>query len=353
RKRALFATIGLYAVGTALCAAATNMWELILFRSVASLGIGGEWAIGATLVAEAVPDNRRVEAGVLLQTSSPLGLVLASAVNYEIAGVWFAGSPESSWRYVFLAGLAPAIVAFGVRLFIRESERWTEQSAVMSRPQARELFRPEMIALTVSGTLVAVTAILTWWACSAFLPVLCGTLASEHAAQVHLSPLATRALVEAWKAKGSNGFNIGGLLGALAAVPLAKLLGRRRMFGVYFVFSAAALFATFGLNLEPHARLAMLYLVGAGVFGVFGAFPFYLPELFPVRLRATGAGFCYNVGRVFAAAGPFVVGVVTAAAGGSSAVIIHTLFWVGVIPLATALSARFLIVETRGRELAS
>ena len=316
RKRALFVTIGLYAVGTALCAAATNMWELILFRGVASLGIGGEWAIGATLVAETVPDNRRVEAGVLLQTSSPLGLVLASAVNYQIAGVWFAGSPESSWRYVFLAGLAPAIVAFGVRLFIRESERWSEQAAVVSRPRPRELFRPEVIRLTISGTLVAVTAILTWWACNAFVPVLSGTLASEHAARAHLTPVATRALVEAWKAKGSNGFNIGGLLGALAAVPLAKLLGRRRMFGVYFVFSAAALFATFGLDLQPPARLAMLYLVGAGVFGVFGAFPFYLPELFPVRLRATGAGFCYNVGRIFAAAGPFVVGVVTAAAGG-------------------------------------
>jgi hypothetical protein len=125
------------------------------------------------------------------------------------------------------------------------------------------------------------------------------------------------------------------------------------MFVVYFVFSAAALFATFGLDLEPQSRLLMLYLVGAGVFGVFGAFPFYLPELFPVRLRATGAGFCYNIGRVFAAAGPFVVGVISAAAGGSSAVIIHTLFWLGLVPLATALSAKFLIVETRGRVLAS
>lgn len=350
RKRALFITITIYAVGTALCALATNLWELIGFRVLASLGIGGEWGVGATLVAEAVPESRRVEAGVLLQTSSPMGLVLASAVNYQIAGVWFAGEPES-WRYVFLAGLAPVIVAFGVRLFVRESDHWSAQVAHASRPAPRELFRPEIVARTVSGLVVAVTAVLSWWACNAFLPILGGTLASEHASQADLTPAAARMLVEAWKARASNAFNIGGLLGALAAVPLARLLGRRRMFVAYFLFSAAALFATFGLDLEPQARLAMLYLVGAGVFGVFGAFPFYLTELFPARLRATGAGLCYNIGRVFAAAGPFVVGSVSAAAGGSSAVIIHTMFWLGLIPLAAALGAPAFIVETSGRTL--
>jgi MFS family permease len=210
RKRALFATIAIYAVGTALCAVATNIWELILFRTIAALGIGGEWGCGATLVAEAVPESRRVEAGVLLQTSSPLGLVLASAVNYQVAGVWFAGQPESSWRYVFLAGLAPVIVALGIRLFIRESDQWSEQAARSSRPSPRELFRPDTVRLTVSGMIVAVTAVLSWWACNAFLPILGGTLASEHAAQSNLTPAATQLLVEAWKSKASNGFNIGG-----------------------------------------------------------------------------------------------------------------------------------------------
>jgi MFS family permease len=351
RKRALFATITIFAVGTALCAAATNIGELIIFRTLAGLGIGGEWGIGATLVAETVPESRRVEAGVLLQTSSPLGLVLASAVNYQVAGVWFAGHPESSWRYVFLAGLAPVVVAFGVRLFLRESDQWSAQATVATRPGPRELFGPDIVRSTVSGMLVAVTAVVSWWACNAFLPILGGTLASEHAADANLTPVATQLLIESWKAKASNSFNIGGLLGALAVIPLARLLGRRRMFVVYFVFSAAALFATFGLDLEPRARLLMLYLVGAGVFGVFGAFPFYLPELFPVQLRATGAGFCYNIGRVFAAAGPFLVGTISASAGGSSAVIIHTLFWLGLVPLVTALMAKFLIVETSDRVL--
>jgi hypothetical protein len=213
------------------------------------------------------------------------------------------------------------------------------------------LFRPNMLALTLSGFVVAVTALLTWWACNAFLPLLGGTLASEHAAQAGLTPTATRLLTEAWKAKASNAFNLGGLLGSLAAVPLARLLGRRPMFVAYFLYSAAALFATFGLDLDPQARLRMLYLVGAGVYGVFGTFSFYLPELFPARLRATGAGFCYNIGRVFAAVGPFIVGSISAASGGSSSIIIHALLWLGLIPLATALTARFFIIETRDRPL--
>src|SRR3981081_33974 len=125
RKHALFATIAVYAAGTALCAAVTNIWQLIAFRALASLGIGGEWGIGAALVAETVPQNRRVEAGVILQSSSPLGIVLASTVNYLIAGVWFATTPQTSWRYVFLAGLAPVILALLIRIFVRESTHWT------------------------------------------------------------------------------------------------------------------------------------------------------------------------------------------------------------------------------------
>ena len=101
---------------------------MILFRVIASLGIGGEWAIGATLVAESVPENRRVEAGVIMYSSSPVGIALASFLNYQIAGVWFADQPETSWRYVFLAGLAPVLLAFLVRAFLHESDRWRSKS---------------------------------------------------------------------------------------------------------------------------------------------------------------------------------------------------------------------------------
>jgi MFS family permease len=351
RKQALFATVALYAVGTALCAAATNIWQLIAFRVLASLGIGGEWGIGAALVAEAVPENKRVEAGVILQSSSPLGIVLASGVNYLVAGVWFAGTPQTSWRYVFLAGLAPVMLALLIRIFVRESSQWTAAVAREHPPSPRELFAPGIRKLTISGAGVAVTAVVSWWACNAFVPLLGSTLAGEHAAHLGLAPDASRLLAESWKARASNAFNIGGLLGSFAAIAMSRVLGRRPMFVAYFLYSATLLFATFGLDLAPATRLTMLFFVGAGVYGVFGTFPFYLPELFPARLRATGAGFCYNIGRLIAAGGPLFVGMVSARAGGSSAVLSNTLLWVGVIPLLAALAAKSFIVETRGRPL--
>src|SRR6185436_19489542 len=124
RTRTLLLTMALYSLGTAACAFAPNLWVLLLFRVVASLGIGGEWAAGAAMVAEVVPEKRRVEAGALLYTSAPVGLFLATYLTFLIQGVAFKGSPEVAWRYVFLCGLIPAVVAFIVRLFVKEPERW-------------------------------------------------------------------------------------------------------------------------------------------------------------------------------------------------------------------------------------
>ena len=98
RTRTLMLTMLLDALGTALCAAAPNIWALVAFRVVASLGIGGEWAAGAAMVAEVVPERRRVEAGALLYTSAPFGLFLATFANFQIAGVFFKSTPETSWR---------------------------------------------------------------------------------------------------------------------------------------------------------------------------------------------------------------------------------------------------------------
>jgi len=218
RKRALFATIAIYAVGTGLCALVTSIGQLIACRVIAALGIGGEWGIGAALVAEAVPEGRRVEAGVIMQTASPLGIVLAGAVNYQIVGVWFAADPQSSWRYVFLAGLMPVLLALGVRLFLRESAHWTASRAAMQPSTPRELFAPGLRAATVSGVFAAVIAVLTWWACNAFIPLLGRTLAAEHAVRAGLLPAAATLLAAAWQAHASNAFNLGGLLGAFAAI---------------------------------------------------------------------------------------------------------------------------------------
>jgi sugar phosphate permease len=132
----------------------------------------------------------------------------------------------------------------------------------------------------------------------------------------------------------TTAFNLGGLVGTLLTVPAAVYLGRRRMFAVYFAVSAVAVWLVFSseAGLSFDARLALFALVGVSLFGVFGAFTFYLPELFPPHIRGTGSGFCYNAARFVTAVGPFVVATVTAQAA-STAVILDTVRWVALVPL--------------------
>lgn len=350
RQRTLLITILVYSVGTALCALATGITQLIAFRALASLGIGGEWAVGAALVAESVPESKRVEAGAILYTASPLGLALASLVNYQIAGVWLVDSPETSWRYVFLCGLLPVVVALGVRLLLRESERWHQAARESPAPPLRALFARDMRAYTFSGLFTAVMALLAWWSCNAFIPTLASSLAQDASLAAGFDATETTALAERWKTDAANWFNLGALAGTFLAIPIAKLFGRRQMFAAYFALSLASILATFGLDLPPEWRIRGYFAIGVSVYGIFAAFTFYLPELFPTRLRGVGAGFCYNFGRIVAAAGPLVVGAVSMRAGGSSAALLDTLVWVAVIPLIALAGTRW-IVETRGRTL--
>ena len=347
RRRTLLITMLMYSFGTAACAFAPNIWALALFRVVASLGIGGEWAAGAAMVAETVPEEKRVEAGALLYTAAPMGLFLATFVNLGVAGHWFPDQPEVSWRYVFLFGLLPAAAAFAVRLFVREPERW--QNRADRRPiRIRELFSPELLPYTRSGFLMAVIALMAWWSCNAFIPVVASGLANTAAIEEGLDKVATQVRIEHWKMLATVCFNLGGLIGTLLTIPAAKYLGRRAMFAIYWALSATAIFTTFGLDLAPNVRLYMYFAIGLTVFGVFGSFTYYLPELFPTRVRATGAGFCYNIGRIFAAGGPFLVGAI--AARGTTATV-DVLSYVGFIPLLGLLFMPW-VIETRGRVLA-
>lgn len=350
RKRVLMLTMVLYAVGTASCAFVTEMWQLVIFRIVASLGIGGEWAAGSAMVAEVVPEDQRVEAGALLYTSAPFGLFLATFVNAEVAGQWFAHDPGSSWRYVLLFGLIPAGVAFVVRFFVREPERWANATANAAPARVREIFAPGIRARTFSALIVTIVALLTWWTCNAFLQVLVNTLAGAEAVTRGLDPGATAALKQDWIKLATNCFNWGGLIGTLLTIPAAKYLGRRKLYAVYFGASALAVMLTFGLDIASETRLYLWFFIGLTVFGVFGSFPFYLPELYPTRLRSTGSGFCYNIGRVITAGGVFAVGAIAQAAKGDPQVILKTLFMIGFVPLLGLLLLHW-VIETRDQKM--
>lgn len=340
RRRTLLFTVSLYSVGTALCAAAPNLLFFAAVRFAASLGLGGEWAAGAAMVAEVVPDEKRVEAGAMLQTAAPLGLLGITLVNLLVAGRLLPGNPQASWRLVFLVGLLPALAALLIRHSLDEPERWRRASQGERRPGLAELFAPEVRRATWSGFLTNTSAQLTWWSTYAFIPIVATGLANS------TGP----GLAEPWKALAAGAYNVGGLLGTVLLVPMTRALGRRGMLAVYFLGSTLSVLAANGLALAPHARLLLYFPIGLSVYGIIGAFAFYLPELFPTRLRGTGAGFCFNAGRVVAAAGPFLVGAVAARGAAALQDAMHVQIWVALVPLATVLLLPT-VLETGGREL--
>ena len=350
RTKTLLLTMTMFAVGTALCAIAPNILALVLFRIIASLGIGGEWAAGAAMVAEVVPEKRRVEAGALLYTSAPAGLFLATFITKLIQNPARNLPPEVAWRYVFLTGLVPAAFAFAVRFFVKEPERW-KNVAETTHARISELFGPNYLKITLSGLAMAAVSLIMWWSCNAFIPVVATGLAQASAKAEGLTKVLTTARVNDWKALATNMFNLGGLIGTLLTIPIAKYFGRKIMFVLYFVGAAAAIFLTFGTAMPEFTRLYMYFFIGLTIFGVFGSFTFYLPELFPTRLRGTGAGFCYNTGRIIAAGGPFLVGSIASRKQDSLAASLHVLTFVGFIPL-LGLLLMPLVIETKGKDLA-
>lgn len=305
RTRTLLVTMVLYAVSTAACAASPNIWVFALCRVFASLGIGGEWAAGASLVAEVVEDRLRPLAGALLFTASPAGMWVAGRVCALVVEGRFAQDLEHGWRYAFLLGLVPAAFAFAIRYFVEEPSRWQEHRGEPAR--LRELFEPALVRRTLTGLAIASVALVGWWGILSFIP----KIEAEWCERAGLSAEATSAT----KVVGNDWFIAGSVVGTLVTVPLATGLGRRPTFALYFAAAMGAVALAFGSDLlgtglTLEGKLRAMSLVGFTVFGVFGLFPFYLTELFPTRLRGTGSGFCYNTGRLITAGGVYAVGLV-------------------------------------------
>jgi hypothetical protein len=234
---------------------------------------------------------------------------------------------------VFLTGLVPALIAIWIRRRVREPEAWTERRG--PAPRLGELFAPDLRRATFGGFALCLVTLLTWWGTTAFLPFVAASLAGPGATPADIAGRITQA---------STAFNLGGLVGAGLTILLARL-GRRPLFALYLAGAAASIWVTFGLDWDPDTRMRLLFLDGVTVFGVNGAYSFYLPELYPVRLRGTGAGFCFNAGRYVAAIGPFVVGMTL----GAVATPMEAIRWVALVPLVGLVCVVPVIVETAGR----
>lgn len=336
RTKTLIATILIYAVFTGFAALAQDWWHLAVYRFLTALGIGGEWAAGAAIVAETWPDDKRAKAAGILQSAWAFGFFLAAAFNLLLSGY--------SWRVLFLIGVLPALVAFLVRLWVREPERWVrahdrDAGAVrVSLLHLSEIFRGDLRRSTVVGSTLAFVAVFGLWGATNWAPTLVRTLPDLDGGDS-----ATLGRAVSYAIMALNG---GALLGYLSFGPLADHFGRRAVFAVMCLGSLVMLPTTYLAPESYGGVLMLLPILGFFNNGMFSGFPIYLPELYPTRLRATGAGFCFNAGRVLASASPFLTGWLVTALGtfGRAASTVALIYLLGLAVLLFA-------PETKGRPL--
>jgi len=336
RMRTLIFTILLYAIFTGMAALSSSWWQLAMYRFLTALGIGGEWAAGAALVAEVWPEDKRAKAAGVLQSAWAAGFFIAATVNLLMR--------NHGWRAIFVVGIAPAVVALLVRLWVKEPDRWLkarvqEQQVGAVRPgKLVQLFQPKLLRSTLAGSGLAFVAVFGLWGATNWAPTLVRSLPELQSKD--------SAVITSYVSYAAMMLNVGALAGYLSFGPLADRFGRRAIFALMCVGSLVMLPLTF---LTPRSYLAVIFLLPLlGFFnnGIFSGFAIYLPELYPTSIRATGAGFCFNVGRVLASTGPFLTGFLVIALGGfgraASAIALIYLVGLFILPFAP---------ETRGKPL--
>lgn len=293
RARALSLTVLTYALFTGLSVFAHEWWHLMIFRFLAALGVGGEWAVGASLLSETWPRKWRPWIAAVLQSGVNIGILMAVLANHLMA--------KSPPRYLFLVGVLPALLVFWIRRAVPEPEEWhtAKAKAHHREPKMRELFQGETRRITLWVVAVCGISLTAHWAFMFWhvqhlrnLPEVLNWSAADK------SKLASQAM---YLVIGSS------IAGNFFAAWVARFIGYRATIGAIFFVYFLAMLGTYFVPRDHAALLAWFPLIGFCQ-GVFGLFTMYLPPLFPTLLRTTGAGFCYNIGRVVAAFGTVFFG---------------------------------------------
>jgi MFS family permease len=355
RARTMVLTILVYSLFTCLSALAASWWHMAVFRFLVALGTGGEWAVASALVAEVFPTRARAWSLAIFHASSVLGALLAAAAGAFVV-------PWLSWRWGFALGALPALLTLWIRAGLHEPDTWKQARANRTATGERaggvgDLFRGTLARRTLVGVALATVGLATYWGTHIY-----GKDALQQAAKARLLadipsdiPTAGRQAVldaakpslKRWEMLGMVLVTTGGGLGLVAFGPLSEWLGRRGAFLVFHLGGLAAALVLFQLLAGVAAIVLFLPLFGFLTLGMHAGYAVYFPELFPTRLRSTGAGFCFNVGRFTAAPVLFVSGWLQSTAGLSlpdAAALLSLLFLVGASLLALA-------PETKGTEL--
>jgi MFS family permease len=297
RSRALALTVLTYALCTGLCAAAQTWWQLMIFRFVAALGIGGEWAVGASLLVETWPRAWRPWIAAVLQSGVNFGVLAAAVTVHFLSSL---PHPPAE-RFVFLVGILPALMVFWIRRQVPEPESYQRAEAkVTAKPSAWLLFQGDVARITLKTTIACSLSLSAWWLFLFWHPQhLRKLLVAAHLPAAEVTQQVTAAFFVMITVS---------IFGNFLAGWIAKMLGNRIAIIVMFLGLFASMAAAFVVP-RTFGELAWFWVPLVGLFsGVFGLFTMYLPPLFPTLLRTTGAGFCYNVGRLAAAAASVVFG---------------------------------------------
>jgi len=299
--RTLMLTILWYSLFTFLCCLSTRVWQLAVFRFLAGIGIGGEWAMGGTFVAEEWPEDRRKMAAGWMHTGYYVGFFLAGLANYLVGAHY-------GWRAMFALGGLPALLVSFIRYGVKEPQRWKSKAAELQswsivRPIA-QLFAPEFRKRTALNSIYVLISIVGLWAGSVYVPAAVAELAArEDIAGVgvtHLVSLATMLL------------SVATILGCIVLPALAERWGRRATLALYYVCMMLSIALGFGYAFYLPAHALKWFLVCLFFLGVGGAnfamYTLWLPEQYPTECRGSAFAFATSVGRFFGAGFTFLVG---------------------------------------------
>jgi len=302
RVRALALTILCYSLFTFLSGLAANVWELAAFRLLSGVGIGGEWSMGGTLVAEVWPEERRQMGAGLMHTGFYFGFFLAAIANYLVGARY-------GWRAMFALGGAPAVFIAFVRYGVSEPDRWQrrhcELGALGTAGRAFSvLFAPAYRRRTLLNSAYVLVSIIGLWAGSVYVPAAVTDLATRQGLAVggaaRMASYATSLLA------------VGTILGCVVLPVLAERRGRRTTLAVYFLVMLVFISVGFGyvFYLRQGALLwFMMCLFFLGLGGAnFAMYSMWLPEQYPTECRASAFAFATSIGRFAGAGFTFLVG---------------------------------------------
>lgn len=328
RARALSLTVLTYAVFTGLSYFAQEWWHLMILRFLAALGIGGEWAVGASLLSETWPRKWRPWIAAVLQSGVNIGILGAVLANFLLAD--FMVGPGGQ-KVIFLVGVLPAFLVFWIRRAVPETEEWhaAKASAKGQTPRIRDLFSAEARRVTI------------------WVMVVCGVSLTGHWAFMFWHQVQLRNLPEVLAMSGPEQAKLAGkamylvigwsIAGNFFSGWICRYIGYRAAIAITFVVYFAAMFGAYAVP-RDHQQLLMWFPLIGFCQGVFGLFTMYLPPLFPTLLRTTGAGFCYNIGRIAAAFGTVFFGL-SSTLGKASADYRTALLYAGFLFIPAAVAA--------------